>query len=124
MMSEELPQHGPPHLPDGKDWRSRITKPAANKPRWIQKIISVVLVLAIGYGLYVWEVCRVVVQPNQVLVLLKKNGSKSLPGDNIIIPRPPSDTTDPQYAAKLKAWNDQYGDCNGILEQVYPEGTY
>ena len=27
---------------------------------------------------------------------------------------------DPKYAA----WKQQYGDCNGILEQVYPEGTY
>jgi regulator of protease activity HflC (stomatin/prohibitin superfamily) len=97
--------------------------PGGGKPNWIRKILTVAIVLGIGYSLYVWEVVRVVVYPNQVLVLLKKNGSKSLSGDNIIIPRPPSQD-DPQYDSKQKAWEDQYGDCNGILEQVYPEGTY
>jgi regulator of protease activity HflC (stomatin/prohibitin superfamily) len=122
MSDEHLPQ-GPHHPTDPPAWKARIGKPIGAKPRWIQKILTVLLVLAIGYGLFVWDVYRVVVQPNQVLVLLKKNGSKSLSGDNVIIPRPP-DPSDPQYAAKFKAWNDQYGDCNGILEQVYPEGTY
>jgi regulator of protease activity HflC (stomatin/prohibitin superfamily) len=122
MSDENLPT-SPHHPPDPAGWKARVPKPMAPRPHWIQKILSVILVLAIGYGLFVWEVYRVVVQPNQVLVLLKKNGSKSLPGDNLIIPRPP-DPSDPQYAAKFKTWNDQYGDCNGILEQVYPEGTY
>jgi regulator of protease activity HflC (stomatin/prohibitin superfamily) len=121
MSDEHLPQG--PHYPPDPAWKARVAKPIARKPHWIQKIISVVLVLAIGYGLFVWEVYRVVVNPNQVLVLLKKNGSKSLPDDNVIIPRPP-DPNDPDYATKFKTWNDQYGDCNGILEQVYPEGTY
>jgi regulator of protease activity HflC (stomatin/prohibitin superfamily) len=122
MSDENLPP-SPHHPPDPAGWKARVPRPMAPRPHWIQKILSVILVLAIGYGLFVWEVYRVVVQPNQVLVLLKKNGSKSLPGDNLIIPRPP-DPSDPQYAAKFKTWNDQYGDCNGILEQVYPEGTY
>jgi regulator of protease activity HflC (stomatin/prohibitin superfamily) len=123
-MSEEHLSEGSPHLPEARGWKTRVIRPTGGgKPRWIQKILSVLLVLGIGYGLFIWEVYRVVVQPNQVLVLLKKNGAKSLPGDNIIIPRPP-DPSDPQYAAKYKTWNDQYGDCNGILEQVYPEGTY
>jgi regulator of protease activity HflC (stomatin/prohibitin superfamily) len=122
-MSEEHLSEGSPPLPDARGWEKRVIRPTGGKPRWIQKILSVLLVLGIGYGLFIWEVYRVVVQPNQVLVLLKKNGAKSLPGDNIIIPRPP-DPSDPQYAAKYKAWNDQYGDCNGILEQVYPEGAY
>ncbi len=26
--------------------------------------------------------------------------------------------------AQYDAWEREYGDCNGILEQVYPEGTY
>jgi regulator of protease activity HflC (stomatin/prohibitin superfamily) len=129
-MSEEnsSPQgssHGDSsHGHDAPQWKMPPRKPISAKPRWIQKIVSVVLVLAVGYGLYVWEVCREVVEPNHVLVLMKKNGSKSLPDNNVIIPRPPSDTSDPQYAAKLKEWNDKYADCNGILEQVYPEGTY
>jgi len=118
MSDENVPQ--PPQQPsEPNSWQRRAVKPARSRPHWIQKILSVVLVLAVGYGLYVWEVCRVVVDPNHVLVLLKKNGSKSLPGDNVIIPRPP-DVNDPKY----KAWADQYADCNGILEQVYPEGTY
>jgi regulator of protease activity HflC (stomatin/prohibitin superfamily) len=123
MSSENQPAPGAP-LPPKNDWKSRVViRSTSGKPRWIQKIVGVILVLVIGYGLYEWEVCRVVVDPGHVLVLLKKNGSKSLPGDNIIIPRPP-DPNDPDYAAKFKAWNDTYGDCNGIMEQVYPEGTY
>src|SRR5580700_6048536 len=123
MSSENQPAPGAP-LPPKNDWKSRVViRSTSGKPRWIQKIVGVILVLVIGYGLYEWEVCRVVVDPGHVLVLLKKNGSKSLPGDNIIIPRPP-DPNDPDYAAKFKAWNDTYGDCNGIMEQVYAEGTY
>src|SRR4051794_17298881 len=86
--------------------------------RW-RRVAVVVLVLVLGYALYLWEVRRVVVPQNHVLVLLKKNGSRSLPGDQIIIPRAPAAGT-PEY----DAWDKQYGDCNGILEQVYPEGTY
>jgi regulator of protease activity HflC (stomatin/prohibitin superfamily) len=122
MSDENIPQP-PDHPSTGHQpepaWKARARVPVAKKPHWIQKIISVVVVIAVGYGLYVWEVCRVVVDPNHVLVLLKKNGSKSLSGDNVIIPRPP-DVNDPGY----QAWKDKYGDCNGILEQVYPEGTY
>jgi regulator of protease activity HflC (stomatin/prohibitin superfamily) len=109
--------------PDKPAWKRPARPPFRRSANWIQKIVTVGLVLAVGYGLYVWEVCRVVVDPNHVLVLLKKNGSKSLPGDNVIIPRPP-DPKDPDYAAKMKTWQGTYGDCNGILEQVYPEGTY
>jgi hypothetical protein len=113
--------HGDPPPPN---WRPVAKKPSGGGPlNFVRTILVAALVLAIGYGLYVWEVCRVVVEPNHVLVLLKKNGSKSLPGDNIIIPRPP-DTSDPQYAQKFEKWQQTYGDCNGILEQVYPEGTY
>jgi regulator of protease activity HflC (stomatin/prohibitin superfamily) len=113
--------HGPPSPPNWKP----ITKAPGGGGIFnlVRRLIVAVLVLAIGYGLYVWEVCRVVVEPNHVLVLLKKNGSKTLPGDNIIIPRPP-DQNDPEYAQKFQKWQETYGDCNGILEQVYPEGTY
>jgi regulator of protease activity HflC (stomatin/prohibitin superfamily) len=44
-----------------------------------------------------------------------------LPGDQIIIPRAPDKTKDPSGYA---AWEKQYGDCNGILEQVHLPGTY
>ena len=77
------------------------------------------LTLAFGYLVYYWEFRRVVVDQGHVLVLLKKNGSKSLSGDQIIIPKPPSVGTT-EYAE----WEKKYKDCNGILEQVWPEGTY
>ena len=72
------------------------------------------------YGAYFWLVRRQVVHRGQVMVLLKKNGSRSLPGDQVIIPRAPS----PSDQLAYDAWEKQYGDCNGILEQVYLEGTY
>ena len=90
---------------------------------WIRQLVALLIIAVVGYGIYFWEFRRIIVNPNQVLVLLKKNGSRSLPGDNIIIPRPP-DKTDPQYQQHFDEWNKAYGDCNGILEQVYPEGTY
>ncbi len=92
-------------------------------PSWAGRAASLLLVSAVAYGIYFWEYRRIVVHPNEVLVLLKKNGSRSLGGDNIIIPRPP-DRSDPDFAQHEQEWEAAYGDCNGILEQVYPEGTY
>lgn len=83
-------------------------------------ILAVILILALVYGSYFWFVRRVVVPPGSVLVLLKKHGSVSLPGDQVVIPRAP----DQKNAEAYKAWQERYGDCNGILEAVYPEGTY
>ena len=86
-MSNENNDLFPLRPSDGPNWNKKVVRPSIpRKPHWIQKIVSVILVLGIGYGLYVWEVCRVVVDPNHVLVLIRKNGSKSLPGDNVIIP--------------------------------------
>ena len=73
------------------------------------------------YGAYFWLIRRVVVGPNEVMILIKKDGSQSLPGDQIIIPRAPDQQAD---AAGYTAWEKEYGDCNGILEQVYLPGTY
>ena len=109
--------------PSGPGGRPRNFRPAGRRPGWPIRLVGAALILALGYGVYFWEIRRVVVDPNHVLVLLKKNGGKTLPGDNIIIPKPP-DSADPEYATKYKTWEDQYGDCNGILEQVLPEGTY
>jgi regulator of protease activity HflC (stomatin/prohibitin superfamily) len=120
MSDEYIPTRGPSGPSGGK---TRTGKPSGPRPRWFARILSLAAMVGIGYGIYFWEVRRVVVDPNHVLVLLKKSGSKTLPGDNIIIPRPP-DAGDPDYAAKYKIWQDTYGDCNGILEQVLPEGTY
>ena len=47
--------------------------------------------------------------------------ARSLPGDQIIIPKPPDREKDPTGYDK---WEKEYGDCNGILEQVYMPGTY
>ncbi len=87
-------------------------------PAW-RKLVALGLALVLGYFLYYWEVRRVVVDQGHVLVLMKKNGSRSLPGDQVIVPRAP-ERGSPEYAK----WEKEYGDCNGILEQVYPEGTY
>ncbi|HEY2587888.1 MAG TPA: hypothetical protein VGI81_19245, partial [Tepidisphaeraceae bacterium] len=83
-------------------------------------IAAVALAAVIVYFSYFWLIRREVVHQGQVLVLMKKDGSRSLPGDQVIIPRPP----DASDKAAHAAWEKTYGDCNGILEQVYPEGTY
>lgn len=86
----------------------------------VRTLILAALALLMIYGAYFWLVRREVVHRGQVLVLLKKNGTRSLPEDQVIIPRPP----DPKDKAAFDQWEKKYGDCNGILEQVYPEGTY
>jgi hypothetical protein len=62
-----------------------------------------------------------VVGPNQVLVLLRKDGTRSLPTDEVIVPRPAGSEAEPE---KFQKWKERYGDCNGIIEQVYLPGTY
>ena len=83
-----------------------------------RNIVTVIVAIIVVYGAYFWLVRRVPVHHGHVMVLLKKNGSRSLPGNQVIIPRPPTDK------AAYEQWETTYGDCNGILEQVYPEGTY
>jgi len=83
-------------------------------------LLMLALGLAVIYGAYFWLIRRVVVHRGQVLVLLKKDGSRSLRNDQVIIPRPP----DRSDAAAFAQWEKEYGDCNGIVEQVYLEGTY
>ncbi|MBC8106698.1 MAG: hypothetical protein H7Z14_08930 [Anaerolineae bacterium] len=85
----------------------------------VRGIVALVLIGAIVYGGYFWFVRRIVVGPDEVLVLLRKDASKSLPGNKIIVPRPP-----PSDSAKHDEWKKEYGDCNGIIEQVYLPGTY
>jgi regulator of protease activity HflC (stomatin/prohibitin superfamily) len=60
----------------------------------------------------------VVVGPDQVLVLLKKDGGRSMPGDQIVVPDPN------HYPGGPDAWRREYGGANGILEGVYLTGTY
>lgn len=101
-----------PKLPNQRPW-----KPA----KLIPTLTSFVFLIGILYGGYFWMVRRVVVGSGQVLVLVKKNGSHTLSGDQVVIPRPPTDDVN---SAEYKAWQKEYGDCNGIIEQVYAEGTY
>jgi len=83
--------------------------------------LAVVLIIALIYGGYFWFMRRVVVPPGSIMVLMKKDGSQSLPGNQVIIPKSPDQTKEPEA---FKAWEEKYGDCNGIMEAIYPEGTY
>jgi regulator of protease activity HflC (stomatin/prohibitin superfamily) len=83
-------------------------------------LMALFLIVVVLYGGYFWFIRRVVVEPDEVLILLKKYGSRSLEGDQIVIPQPP----ERQNAAAYAAWEKTYGDVNGILEAVYLPGTY
>src|SRR5688572_22217371 len=61
---------------------------------------------AILYAGYFWIERRYVVDADEVLVLLKKNGSGSLPGDQVVIPDPNG------FPGGQDAWDKQYGDTN------------
>jgi regulator of protease activity HflC (stomatin/prohibitin superfamily) len=80
----------------------------------IPTLLLLGIVLLIAYGGYVWFFKRVVVPQKHVLVLLKKDGYRSLPTDQVVIPSPKS----------ASDWSTNYSGCNGILEDVYQEGTY
>ncbi len=84
-------------------------------------VVGLILLVAIVYAGYFWFIRRVVVGPDEVLVLLKKDGHHSLPDDQIIIPRAPDTIKDPAGHA---TWTKEYGDCNGIIEEVFLTGTY
>ena len=90
-------------------------------PSKTQVIATLVLAAGILYAGYFWLIRRVVVGPNEVLVLMRKDASRSLPDDQIIIPRTPDAQKEP---AAYDKWEKTYGDCNGIIEEVYPAGTY
>ena len=59
----------------------------------LRLLATLVLGFAVIYVGYFWMIRRVVVPAGKVMVLLKKNGSVSLPGDQIIVPRPPDSNT-------------------------------
>src|SRR5688572_24942123 len=103
------------------DGGSRPPRIPGQRPGMLQTLVVLTLALLVLYGGYVWFIKRVVVAPSEVLVLLKKNGSKSLPGDEVIVPRAPDATKD---RVAYDRWRERYGDCNGILEETFPAGTY
>ena len=47
---------------------------------------AAVAIALIAYGIYFWEIRRVVVPADHVLVLLKKDGHKSLADGQVVIP--------------------------------------
>jgi regulator of protease activity HflC (stomatin/prohibitin superfamily) len=106
----------PPKLPPGSGF-GEFFRGAGMIPTLLMILIGAGLV----YSLYFWFIRRVVVGPDEVLVLLKKDGSRSLPGDQIIIPRAPDRKTQPQ---KYAEWERTYGDANGVFEEVFLTGTY
>ena len=81
-------------------------------------LLQFALALLVIYGAYFWFVRRYVVDADKVLVLMNKDGDRSLPGDQVIIPDPKS------YPGGAAAWEKAYGDVNGIHEGVYLTGTY
>jgi regulator of protease activity HflC (stomatin/prohibitin superfamily) len=89
-------------------------------PPW-RRLLGVAVAGVVVYGLYFWEIRRVVVPADHVLVLMKKNGSKTLPEGQLIIPHAPDRQKE---AAGYAEWEKQYGEVNGIYEAVSPEGTY
>ena len=101
---------GPPRT--FADWRSL---PLPGGPFLLVKVLLALLVI---YGAYFWLIRRVVVDPDKVLVLMKKDGDRSLDGDQVVIPDSKS------YPGGRDAWEKAYGDVNGIQEGVYLTGTY
>lgn len=89
------------------------------KPSLIGTLVSLVVAFVAGYLVYLWFFVRISVGPDEVLILLKKDGDTSLPDTQYVIPAAP-DKNSPQYAA----WEKQYGDCNGIMERPMKSGTY
>ena len=80
------------------DWRSL---PMPGGP-WL--IVRVLLALLVIYGAYFWLIRRVVVDPDKVLVLMKKDGDRSLSGDQTVIPDPKT------YPGGATAWEEAFGD--------------
>lgn len=109
-------------FPNFSDFRSRKGEPPGrhlSAAGLIPRLVAALLIAAVLYGAYVWFIKRQVVGPDEVLVLLKKNGTRGLPDGQIIIPREPEHGT-----KEWEPWNAAYGNCNGIKEEVYTSGTY
>src|SRR5687768_1070537 len=101
--SGDDPTNPPPPLP------GRGRNGAAGAGPWAT-LVALVLIGGVIYAGYFWFVRRIVVGPGEVLVLLKKDGTRSLPNDQIVIPRAPDAVKEAQAYA---AWEAEYGDVNG-----------
>lgn len=120
MAKFKMPNFGAPDDP-GDDFRGRGKPPTPPQRALVPTLVGLVLSLLIIYMGYFWFIKRIVVNSGQVLIVLKKHGTRSLPDDQIVIPKAPDRNTNPDAYA---AWDRQYGECNGILEEVFTEGTY
>jgi len=116
-LPSEPPNRGRGGPPDDLDGRP----PGPGEFHIVPTIITLLVVVALAGLIYFWFFVRVVVGPGEALVLLKKNGSRSLEGDQIIIPGPPDRQTDPQGYAQ---WQRAIADFNGIIEKPEKPGTY
>src|SRR5688500_16079252 len=70
---------GPMRMGPAPDFRRRVS--------WAT-LVRLAVAAAIVYGAYFWLVRRQVVDADEVLVLLRKDGDRSLPGDQVVIPNP------------------------------------
>ena len=61
--------------------------PLRPRPSPLRMLLALALGAVVIYGGYFWMIRRQVVPAGKVLVLMKKNGSRSLPRDQIIVPR-------------------------------------
>src|SRR5918997_654571 len=111
LRNRAMPPSGPPPRGPGGPMRMG---PPPDYPRGVTwaTLVRLAVAAAIVYGAYFWLVRRQVVDADEVLVLLKKDGDRSLAGDQVVIPNP----TD--FPGGNEAWEQQYEDTNGILEQV------
>ena len=96
------------------------SSPLGPRPRRcrFKQLAVVALGLLVIYGGYFWLVRRYVVESDEVLVLLRKNGDRTIPGDQVIIPAKAN------FPGGPEAWEEAYDDANGILEEVLLTGTY
>src|SRR5213082_3515560 len=86
-------------MDEGEGYGGGHRPPPLPTPFWkrgspIAKAVVLVLICGFVYLCYFWMIRRVHVPSGHVLVLVKKDGTKSLDGDQVIIPGPPDQTQD------------------------------
>ncbi len=119
--ADDAGSDGPPPVPgqSSDGYSPRPPRPPRPPASMSQNLAALAVTLIIVYALYFWFFVRIAVGPDEVLVLMRKDGSKSLPGNEYVIPKAP-DAKSAEYAQ----WDKTYGDCNGVMEQVYLSGVY
>ncbi len=95
-----------------------VAAPGSRYPRFGSPWLVLIAAAVVIYLGYFWFERRVVVGADDVLVLMRKHGTRSVAGDQVIIPNAAT------YPGGADAWKKEFGDANGILEGVYLTGTY